>query len=210
MPIDPNEAPPGYEAVAFHKSCDDCALFGKENDKLCNDSQCTADKRKDKTSVVFVKKAAPTFPVLDPNEAPVGYKAVEVTTNGCSGCAFSHFDGPEPDKCPDRNGKAPPFCTPRRRADCCAVVFVKDSVAPPLPPSIAEPVMFTGVIEDVKLDTNNKNLINRIITGTSTMTVTLVLHDLNEINAVINALHKRSALPGLNPIGIVHCALQGD
>jgi hypothetical protein len=55
MPLNPNEAPEGFIAVkAPDDKCSvDCALLGCS---ACAQAVCEKEKRKDKTSVYFVKK----------------------------------------------------------------------------------------------------------------------------------------------------------
>ena len=54
MPIDPNEAPPGYKAVEEIKKidCEGCVFNGP----YCMYIACTSGSREDGCSVIFVKE----------------------------------------------------------------------------------------------------------------------------------------------------------
>lgn len=49
--LNPNEAPPGYVAVAA-SGCNGCEI----EDRLCIDVRCTKNLRKDRNSVIFIKR----------------------------------------------------------------------------------------------------------------------------------------------------------
>ena len=55
--LNPNEAPPGYVAVAdaSARGCSGCAI---NETPTCNEANCTAMRRKDGHSVIFIKRKA--------------------------------------------------------------------------------------------------------------------------------------------------------
>ena len=61
MPVNPNEAQAGFEAVECdeHYSCDPCAL-APPNSKACREADCSADSRADGCFVIFIKRPGQT------------------------------------------------------------------------------------------------------------------------------------------------------
>ena len=68
MPVNPNEAPPGFEAVAAGglAACDGCALA--HNSKACREADCSADTRADGCFVLFIKRPGQTATANFPHD----------------------------------------------------------------------------------------------------------------------------------------------
>lgn len=69
MPVNPNEAPEGFEAVECdeHDSCDPCAL-APHSSKACREADCDSYSRADGCFVLFIKRPGQTATANFPHD----------------------------------------------------------------------------------------------------------------------------------------------